>query len=241
MANQGINNKIIKTVKQFYEDSRVYIKLDRESPTFKIHRGVKQGDPLSPNLFNALLEDVLREVDWGKFGIKIDGEKLSHLRFADNIVLISEKEEEIQKMMDEVVANVKAGLEINEVKTKYMSNKEEGKIVVGNSGREKVEDFTYLGQVLEFKNKMKKELEARRVRAWRGYWALGPIFKGKLRVQSKVRKLESCIYTILLYDAQTWSTTKTEAKKLLVTQNSMLRKVHVTGPPIRILKTKSIS
>ncbi len=73
---------------------------------------------------------------------------------------------------------------------------------------------------------MKKELEARRVQAWRGYWALGPIFKGKL--ESLVKSEDARVLYLpnpVVWGAQTWSTTKREAKKLLVTQNSMLRSI----------------
>lgn len=226
LEEQGVCKEILDILKELYKNSKAYIKLDRAGPTFPLGRGVKQGDPLSPNLFNALLEKVFREVDWTNYGIRIDGKPLNHLRFADDIVLISEKSEEVQKMLDELVAaSSKAGLEINGTKTKYMSNKKGGEITFGKHTLEKQENFTYLGQIISFRNKMNKELEERRNRAWRGYWALRPIFKGKLRRQTKIRMLESCIYPILLYGAQTWTTTKREAKKLLSTQNSMLRSI----------------
>ena len=57
---------------------------------FVIKRGRKQGDPLSPNLFNAVLEKACRELEWEEYGIMVDGKRLNNLRFADDIVLISE-------------------------------------------------------------------------------------------------------------------------------------------------------
>nr|XP_032529546.1 uncharacterized protein LOC116779396 [Danaus plexippus plexippus] len=56
----------------------------------EIGRGVKQCDPLSPKLFIAVLEDILRALDWEDRGLNIYGKRLSHLRFAYNIVLLSE-------------------------------------------------------------------------------------------------------------------------------------------------------
>ncbi len=48
-----------------------------------IQRGVRQGDTLSPKLFNAGLEQVFRRLNWENKGIQINGERLNHLRFAE--------------------------------------------------------------------------------------------------------------------------------------------------------------
>eukprot|EP00973_Karenia_brevis_P045509 6302638-Karenia_brevis.AAC.1 len=61
------------------------------SRAFRIERGTKQGDPLSPALFNAVLEDVVRplQTSWRRrgFGIRVRGTCLTNLRFADDIML----------------------------------------------------------------------------------------------------------------------------------------------------------
>ncbi|VDP41547.1 unnamed protein product [Heligmosomoides polygyrus] len=50
---------------------------------------VRQGDSISPKLFSATLEDVKRELEWEDMGVKVDGRQLHHLRFADDVVLIT--------------------------------------------------------------------------------------------------------------------------------------------------------
>ena len=73
-----------------YRKAKAYVKIDRKKgPVFKITNGMKQGDPLSSNLFNCVLEEIFRKMDWEGKGIKIGGEYLNNLRFADNIILIS--------------------------------------------------------------------------------------------------------------------------------------------------------
>ncbi len=51
---------------------------------------------------------------WEDKGIKIDGKWLSSLRFADDVVLISQKALELQQMLEQLITeSKKAGLYIN--------------------------------------------------------------------------------------------------------------------------------
>ncbi|KIH43812.1 hypothetical protein ANCDUO_26177, partial [Ancylostoma duodenale] len=81
-----------------------------------VEKGVRQGDPVSPNLFAACLESVIR---WSTSGVLIDGRRLNNLRFADDIVLITSSPDdasEMLRLLDE--EGRKAGLNINTTKTK---------------------------------------------------------------------------------------------------------------------------
>jgi hypothetical protein len=58
-------------------------------------RGVKQGDPLSPLLFNLCLEPLLELVEKKTSGINInDNRKIPVLTFADDVVLLGTYEGE---------------------------------------------------------------------------------------------------------------------------------------------------
>ncbi len=94
--------------------------MDMVREKFKIKRVVKYGDPLSPNLFNSLLENILWELGWENREIKIDGKCLNNLRCADNVALISQKPEELQKMANELCkVSRKAGLHITTPEKRY--------------------------------------------------------------------------------------------------------------------------
>ena len=74
-------------------------------------------------MFNAGLEQILRALSWEEKGISINGEKLHYLRFADDIVLISNTAVELQTMLEELYAeSTKLGLKINMRKIKVMFN-----------------------------------------------------------------------------------------------------------------------
>ena len=40
---------------------------------FKIQKGVEQGDPVSSNPFNAVLEEVFKSLRWEEKGMRVDG------------------------------------------------------------------------------------------------------------------------------------------------------------------------
>ena len=55
----------------------------------KLQFGVRQGDPISPPLFTATIQEAL-SVKLEEKGITVDGEGLSDLRFVDNVCITKE-------------------------------------------------------------------------------------------------------------------------------------------------------
>jgi len=232
MANQGVPKKWIEIIAEIYKKSKAHVKTDRIGPTFKIGKGVRQGDPLSANLFNCALEEVFRGMNWGDKGIKIDGKYLNNLRFADDVVLIGASNTEVQEMFQETLEKSgEAGLTNNIGKTVLMNNiisvrESDCAITVGGTKIERRVEGKYLGQIISFENRQEKELKERRKKAWNSYWSLKQVFKNKeLSVKSKIMILEACTIPVLTYGAQTWSITKTQLEKLRATQRSMERSI----------------
>ncbi|VDO16914.1 unnamed protein product [Brugia timori] len=208
LTNQGVGREVVEVLKNMYRSSKAYVKLDKEGEEFKVQKGVKQGDPLSPNLFNAVLEGIFRNLNWEGKGLKINGQFLNNLRFADDIVLISNGMNELKEMSEELCReSKKVGLTVNFAKSKIMSNiggcfELEGKVV------EKVSEYCYLGQTVAFNDRGKLELRARTTKAWRNFWAQKHILKSKLALAIKMKIWEQCVVPSLTYGAQTWSLTK---------------------------------
>ena len=44
---------------------------------------------MSPKLFVATVEEIFKRLNWDNKGINVNGKKLNHLRFADDVVIIS--------------------------------------------------------------------------------------------------------------------------------------------------------
>ena len=92
------------------------------SDEFHIHRGVRQGDPLSPKLSTAVMEKVFKKVDIFE-GVNFDGEGLTNLRLADDVALFNETTNQMEKHLNSLNSeSLKVGLKIHKGKTKYMTN-----------------------------------------------------------------------------------------------------------------------
>ena len=71
---------------------------------FQIGKGVHQGYILSPCLFNFCSEYIMRNagLDEAQAGIKIAGRNINNLRYADDITLVVESEEELTRLLMKV-------------------------------------------------------------------------------------------------------------------------------------------
>ncbi|GBP80387.1 Retrovirus-related Pol polyprotein from type-1 retrotransposable element R2 [Eumeta japonica] len=123
LLSQGVPLDYIKVIKNIYDNSTSRVKLETIGLPMQISKGIRQGDPLSPTIFIAVLETIIGKLNWEKVGININGRYLSHLRFADDIVLLSKSTNQLQEMINTLhEESRKVGLEINLTKTNIMTN-----------------------------------------------------------------------------------------------------------------------
>ncbi|XP_054283287.1 uncharacterized protein LOC129000349 [Macrosteles quadrilineatus] len=67
------------------------------SESFSINTEVRQGDGISPTLFNIAIEEALQQVKNLKRGLKL-GVDLNVMAFADDVVILAEKSEDLAKL-----------------------------------------------------------------------------------------------------------------------------------------------
>ena len=87
---------------------------------FQIWKGVRQGCTLSPWLFNFYAEYIMQiaRLDESQASIKIAGQNISNLRYADETTSMAESKEELKSLLKKVKEkSEKAGLKLN-IKTK---------------------------------------------------------------------------------------------------------------------------
>lgn len=225
LEQQGIPPKYIEIIRKIYSDSEARIQLETLGNKFKIERGVRQGDPLSPKLFSAVLENVFRKLDWSDYGLNIDGAKLNHLRFADDVILFEEDPTYLGEMINTLNReSLKVGLSMNKEKTKLLTNSEPVTIKIDNQTLEYVEEYNYLGQIISHKDQTNKEINKRIANGWRKYWMLKEILKSReLGISVKRKVFDTCILPVITYGCETWALSKQHREKLKRCQRAMER------------------
>ena len=92
---------------------------------FQIGKGVHQGRILSPCLFNLYAEYIVRNagLEETQAGIKIAGENINNLRYADDTTFMAESKEELKSVLMKVKEESEnVGLKLNIQKTNIMAS-----------------------------------------------------------------------------------------------------------------------
>ena len=226
LESQGVNPSYINTYKSIYKKNIAYLRLHEDSESFNLERGTKQGDPSSDKLFNASLQQVYNKLDWEEKGIKIDGEYLNNLRFADDGILISGTSHQLQEMLTELdQTGKKAGLKMNVKKTKVMFNQyaTEEEIYVGNNKLESVRTYVYLGQIVKCNPDKQEEVKRRIKLGWQAFGRMSSIFKSNLPLCLKRKVYDQCITPTITYGSETWNLNKAITLKIRSAQRAMER------------------
>jgi exonuclease III len=99
----GVRGRCLNFIKKLYRSSFIKVAAgDSLSEEVRLERGVRQGCPLSPILFDVFINDLLTETK----GVKVPGldrsEKVPGLMFADDAVALAGTENLLQKSLDRI-------------------------------------------------------------------------------------------------------------------------------------------
>jgi hypothetical protein len=113
--------KLVRLVKICLNETYSIVRAGKHlSDTFPIKNGLKQGDALSPLLFNFALEYAIRGVQANQEGLKLNGTN-QRLVYAYDVNILGGSVHATKKNIEALVVSSKEiGLEVNAEKTKYM-------------------------------------------------------------------------------------------------------------------------
>ena len=100
LLKAGIHGKVLSAIQSLYDSVSCCVKVNNYlTDWFDVKQGVKQGCILSPNLFSIYVNDLANDIKNLNCGIDIDAINISILLYADDIVLIAESENKLQRML----------------------------------------------------------------------------------------------------------------------------------------------
>ena len=166
MAFFGIPNKLIGLTKATMEDSTYHVKTGTSmTDGLKVGNGLKQGDELVPNLFNIVLEYVIRQLSL-QVQSTIFYKSVQVIGYADDINIMVRTKRAILEVYGELKERAKeVGLNINVEKTKATVQnrrlRRRETLTVKDHDIEVVRRFKYQGTIINDINDETEEIRAR--------------------------------------------------------------------------------
>ena len=149
----NIDGYFYKAVKSLYSDTLSCLRLnDKFTDWFDTKSGVRQGEVLSPTLFNIMINDLVKEINELNMGVDCGADKVSILLYADDIALISDDAEKLQNILNYMKSwCTKWRMKVNVKKTNVVHFRKKRKhlckqkFLYGNEIIYTVPNYRYLG------------------------------------------------------------------------------------------------
>ena len=217
LANLNISDNFIEVLKNIYSKTTCAVKVGHNRTKFVNYtKGVRQGCPLSPLLFNTFINDLaetLEDKSADSFTLP-NGFSLNCLMYADDIVIFSKTANGLQTLLNEVQVYCDSwNMNLNVKKTKCITFQKKNRtnkkdtFMYGNKEIESVSSFNYLGMIINANGSLHNSVENLSCKAQRAMYALNNRFPIKrLPIKAALKPFDSIITPILLYGSEIWGT-----------------------------------
>ena len=179
---------------------------------FQIGKGVYQGWILSPCLFNLYAEYIIQNARLGKAQARIKMARKNTLRYADDITLLPESEEELKSLLMKVKEDSeKAGLKLNFQNTKIMASSPITPWQIDGETMETVRDFMFLSSKITADGDCSHEIKKCLLLGRKAMTNLDSILKSKdITLPTKVHLVKAMVFPVVMYGCESWTIKKAE-------------------------------
>ena len=145
-------------------------------------------------------------------GIKIAGRNINNLRYADDITLMAESEEELKSLLMKVKEeNEKVGLKLNIQKMKIMASGPITSWEIESETVETVSDFIFFGSKITADGDCSHEIKRDLLPGRKVMTNLDSIFKSRdITLPTKVRLVKAMVFPVVMYGCESWTVKKSE-------------------------------
>ena len=172
LAGLGLSGRFLNAIKSLYNGVRAAVRINGLlTDWFEVGVGLKQGCLLFPVLFNLYLNDFIQEVKALDVGVALGEERVAVLCYANDIVLLAEREEDMQSLLNCLDNWCRRWeMKVNNAKTKIVHFRPQSIVktnttfVCGDEQLDIVSQYKYLGllftEYLEYDKMAKKVAES---------------------------------------------------------------------------------
>uniref|UniRef100_A0A0K0CU33 Reverse transcriptase domain-containing protein n=1 Tax=Angiostrongylus cantonensis TaxID=6313 RepID=A0A0K0CU33_ANGCA len=205
LVGQEVPTQYVKILRELCRNFTTKISPFYNDINVDVKRGVRQSDTISPKIFTATLQKVMRILEWDNMGVKIDGRQLHHHRFADDVVLITPDISQAERMLaDFDKARGKIGLRLNLKKTMFMKNGlvSFAPFTLNGTNICECSSYIYLGREINMMNDLAPELSSRKRAAWVAFKSIEDIVKKTKNSRLCAHLFDSKVVPALTYASE---------------------------------------